>query len=409
MNPRSLTIGQMREAVEALNANGGNQVKAALQLGLARQSFQNRIAQATQLGLTGSAKDLTAEEVLTREVRDLKAQIALIKRENETAESIRRTIFDLAERPPDPPEWLMREGRPGRRGAPITIWSDWHWGEAVHKDQVGGVNEFNPQIARKRVRTLVQNTSDLCFHHMGRANQKYPGIVICLGGDMMTGDIHDELRENSWATPQQSVNELTDELAAAIDNMAGKFGNVFLPCVIGNHGRGTLKPRAKNRVFTSHEWVIYCNLERHFRGTKHIRFQISAETDAHFKMYGHRFLLTHGDALGVKGGDGLIGSLGPVMRGAFKVGRSEAQIGRDFDTLLMGHWHQLMYPPGVVVNGAFIGYSEYSRIVLRARYERPSQALFFVHPEQGLTATWPVYLERRQLATEDKNWITWAG
>jgi hypothetical protein len=235
----------------------------------------------------------------------------------------------------------------------------------------------------------------------------YPGIVICLGGDMMTGDIHDELRENSWATPQQSVNDLTDVLASAIDAMATKFGRVFLPCVVGNHGRGTLKPRAKGRVYTSHEWLIYNNLERHFKRTKSVRFFISLETDAHFKIYGHRFLLTHGDALGVKGGDGIIGSLGPIARGAVKVGRSEAQIGRDFDTLLMGHWHQRMAPPGVIANGALIGYNEFARIHLRARYERPSQQLFFAHPEHGLTAMLPIYLEPRRKANEDKEWVAW--
>jgi hypothetical protein len=38
------------------------------------------------------------------------------------------------------------------------------------------------------------------------------------------------------------------------------------------------------------------------------------------------------------------------MRGAIKVGRSEAEIGRDFDTILMGHWHH--YGAGAFVAGA---------------------------------------------------------
>jgi hypothetical protein len=371
---------------------------------------QRRIKQAREANLIQStSEEMPVVEKLRLQVRTLEANIARIHRENDTAEEIRRRIFALAERAPEPPSWLAREGRPGRRGSPVTVWSDWHWGELVYKDQVGGVNEFTADIARKRVRALVQHTVDLCFHHMGRPHQKYPGIVICLGGDMMTGDIHDELRENAWATPQQSVNELTDQLAGAIDNMAAKFGNVFLPCVVGNHGRGTLKPRAKNRVYTSHEWVIYTNLERYFRKSKRIRFQISSDTDAHFKVFGHRCLLTHGDALGVKGGDGIIGSLGPIMRGALKVGRSEAQVGRDFDTLIIGHWHQLMYPPGVVANGALIGYNEFARVMLRARYEPPAQALFFIHPEYGRTAAWPVFVDQRKVSAEDRNWVTWAA
>ena len=343
------------------------------------------------------------------QIVQLKAELAFKQRENDKAEEIRRTIFGLADRSPEPDKtlWLIKGGKSGYRGAPMTIWSDWHFGETVYPNQVGGVNAFDHDIAVNRVNRLVSTTIDLSFNHMGRARSNYPGIVICLGGDLITGDIHDELRETNWATPQQSVNELTDILAGAIDTMAGKFGHVFLPCVVGNHGRGTMKPRMKNRIFTSFEWIIYTNLERYFKRSKHVRFYIPSETDAHFRVFGHRYLLTHGDSLGVKGGDGIIGSLGPIMRGALKVGRSESQIGRDFDTLLIGHWHQYMTPPGVIVNGALIGYSEFSRTALRARYERPTQALWFTHPEHGITASWPVYLEPKQQATDNKEWVSW--
>ena len=53
--------------------------------------------------------------------------------------------------------------------------------------------------------------------------------------------------------------------------------------------------------------------------------------------------------------------LGPIMRGKFKVGRSEAEIGRPFDTLLIGHWHQALMLKGVIVNGALKGFDEYAR------------------------------------------------
>jgi len=112
----------------------------------------------------------------------------------------------------------------------------------------------------------------------------------------------------------------------------------------GNHGRGTLKPRAKNRVprrpGVEH---LLPRLADVFpvviRGSC---FMCRSEADAFFKVFDHRFLLTHGDSLGVKGGDGLIGALGPIARGTLKIGKQAARIGRDFDTLLMGHWHAYM-------------------------------------------------------------------
>src|SRR5262249_43643226 len=118
---------------------------------------------------------------------------------------------------------------------------------------------------------------------------------------------------------------------------------------------------------------------------------------------------THGDLLGVKGGDGIIGALGPIMRGALKTSRSEAQIDREFDTLVIGHWHQYLTLPGLIVNNSLKGYDEFARLALRAPYSRPSQALWFSHPEHGITAHWQVYLDKQRLATDNTKLVSWAA
>ena len=354
---------------------------------------------------------LDAQDIIRKKnatISALKSDLVRARRDADTAEEIRRTIFNLSEHDPAPPAWIRAPCKEnGKRGAPITMWTDWHYSEVVRPEQVGGVNAYNAKIAKNRVTKLVNNTIDLCFNHMGRANTTYPGIIICLGGDMISGNIHDELTETNDRTSWQAVNDLTDLLAGSIDQIATKFGHVWLPCVVGNHGRGTLKPRAKNRVYTSFDWSIYTNLERYFKPNKHVKFSIPSEADAHFTVYGHRFMLTHGDALGVKGGDGIIAALGPIARGAFKIGRSEAMIGRDFDTLLMGHWHQQLWLPNAIVANSLKGFDEYAHITLRAPYSRPSQPLFFIHPEQGLTARWEVFLEPRRETQQNKQWLTW--
>ena len=353
-----------------------------------------------------------AQEIIRKknlEIGNRDKLIRDIRRDNDTADTIRQTIFGLAEHDPEPPRWVHSLGGPStHRGGPVTIWSDWHHGEVIDPSQVGGVNKFNAEISKRRAQKLVDTTVDLCFNHMGSASKVYPGIVICLGGDMISGNIHEELAETNDRTSWQSVNDLTDTLAGCIDTMATKFGKVFLPCVVGNHGRATHKPRLKSAVFHSYDWGIYCNLARHFRGNKHVQFMIPNETDARFDVFGHRYLLTHGDNLGVKGGDGIIGAIGPIMRGSIKVHSSEAEIGRDFDTIIMGHWHQYITLPGLIVNNSLKGYDEYARLRLRAKYSRPSQALWFTHPQHGVTAHWQVYLEPKlKRAEASKTWVTW--
>jgi hypothetical protein len=350
-----------------------------------------------------------AEEKTFARVRQLERELKEIKKEQDTAEAIREKIYGLAAQTPKPPKWIdSKRLTIGHPGVPMTMWSDWHWGEVVNRVEVGGVNAFNRTIAKQRLRTLVDSTIDFAFNHM--VKPEYPGIVICLAGDFFTGTIHDDLRETNEGFVFQILSELQDQMAAAITRMADAFGRVFIVAVVGNHGRTTLRPRTKGRVYENYEWNLYCQLERYFRGDRRVQFMIPGEIDAFFSVLGHKFLLTHGDALGVKGGDGIIGALGPIARGTIKVGRSEAQIGRDFDTLLMGQWHTYI-PHGdalaAVVNGTLKGYDEFARLVLRVPYARPSQAIWFIHARHGFTIQAPLYLEDLPRKPSAKEWVSW--
>jgi hypothetical protein len=62
--------------------------------------------------------------------------------------------------------------------------------------------------------------------------------------------------------------------------------------------------------------------------------------------------------------------------------------------------------PGAIVNNCLKGYDEYARLALRAPYSRPSQVLFFVHPQHGITAKWDVFLEGKRTA-ENREWLAW--
>ena len=401
-----LTDTELVETLRIVEAYGPS--KAAVKLGIGEGTLRFRRREAKGRGLTSTTLVSNELDRAKTKLHLAEAELKSIKRDNLTAEEIRETIHGLNAFTPSPPTWLSKKPHVGHTGVPVAFWSDWHWGEKVSREEVGGVNEFNRAIAKQRVQTLVETTIELAKHHM--VKPEYPGIVVCLGGDFISGNIHEELRETNDGPVQQSILEVQEQLIGAINSMADVFGKVFVPCVVGNHGRTTVKPRAKHRVYESYEWNIYCQLERWFAKDARITFHVPSETDAHFRIYGHRFMLTHGDTLGVKGGDGIIGAIGPIARGATKVGRSEAQIGRDFDTLLMGHYHTYI-PRGdaipVIVNGALKGYDEYARLMLRVPYSRPTQALFFVNEKYGITAQWPVKLERAEKSADHAEWLTW--
>lgn len=367
------------------------------------RQLRTSIREAKSRGLTAATVIVDELPVLRTKVKMLQKELENNKLENNSSAQIRQEIYGLAKQTPSPPKWVMKSHGKGLSGVPMTMWSDWHYGETVSAEEVGGVNFFNKPVANQRIKLLVESIIDLAFNHMTKPN--YQGIVVCLGGDMISGNIHDELRDTQGYI-QKDLLDLQEQLITALSTIADKFGRVFVPCVIGNHGRTTIRPRHKGRAYESYEWNLYHQLERHFKRDKRFQFLIPGETDAYFTVLGHRFLLTHGDTMGVGGGDGIIGALGPIARGAFKVGRSEAQIGRDFDTMVIGHWHTYT-PRGdgipVIVNGALKGYDEYARLAMRIPYTRPSQALWFVHEKYGITAQWQVYLDK--LRKTDNTWL----
>ena len=402
-----LSDAELVTRLQFLKEHGSSNAAAAF-LGIAPSSFKESISQAKARGLTATTKVVDVEGQLKTKLKLMERELAQIKKHNEAAATVRKEIYGLKELTPDPPAWISKLRLPTLPGVPMTMWSDFHWGEKIDKAQVGGVNEFDRDIAKVRFKRLLDITLDLTLHHM--VNPDYPGIVVALGGDIIGGAIHEELRDTNDGYVQQALLEVQEQLIAGLTLLADRFGKVFVPCVVGNHGRTTLKPRAKGRVYESYEWNLYCQLELYFRNDKRIQFSIPGETDAYFSVLGHRFLLTHGDTLGVKGGDGIIGALGPIARGATKVGRSEAQIGRDFDTLLMGHYHTYI-PRGdavpVMVNGSLKGYDEYARLMLRVPYSRPCQALWFIHQRHGVTAQWPIYLDEKRKAADTAQWCAW--
>lgn len=614
-------------------------------------------------------------EILRRsrkEVLDLRRIINGHSEDQLTAEKVRKEILGIAEYSPEPPKWLNVTPGKSTTGIPLLSLGDWHWGETVDRDQVGGINEFNRAIGRERVRRLNEAVIDLCFNHM--TNPSYPGAVIPLIGDFITGNIHEDLAQTNDGPVMWSVNEVENQLIGLILSWKKKFKKLAIVAVPGNHGRNTPKPRINNKIYeclgvetptltrdlrwvpsgdlsvgseilafddlppsvagrrysdgtvtrfermmaptvkitladrtifyatrehrflayygehnasvqwlsaedmltywgkgnkmelanylpvwhedrsyeggflagafdgegclchsgkhedgepfgyqlsynqkdnamlaavktyltrfgfdfsdspdsegkhnitikggfveicrfigtfrpprllakwmsmdvsrkflecksgcriavagvedggeheiasmstsagtyfsggfgshNSYEWLIYCHIEQYFRNDPDVSVYVPNEVDAHFSIFGHRFMLTHGDTLGVKGGDGLIGALGPIARGAMKIGAQQRQIGRDFDTLLIGHFH-FSLPRGdatpVLVNPALMGHNTYAHLQLRVRASDPAQALAFIHPKWGFTAQWKMILDGRRKVKNADPWFVWGG
>lgn len=348
---------------------------------------------------------------LNKRLRELNEKTKRLEEALTAKEESDDFISGIAEVPCDPPAWLndsLDHLLDGRESVPMLLLGDWHYGEVVNPRTSGGY-EFNAEIAEKRIEETVKKTIDMCRTHL--SGLRYPGIVVGLIGDMTSGALHPELAESDEFSAFEAVVRARDLIVATLRTLADEFGKVFVPTAVGNHGRLLdRKPRAKGYAERNTDWLIYRLVQKEFENDPRVQIQIEQAGESVFRVYGKTFLLTHGDRLGSKGGDGIMGALGPIARGAMKTTKSLTSLGIDVDHVIMGHWHQSLYLHSVTVNGALKGPDEYAMAMLRVPAEDPSQTLLMVHPVHGITFRQPIFLkddhcpDRRKSAVSDK-WL----
>lgn len=340
------------------------------------------------------------------EIKRLRKEIKQLHRDDLNNDAYRSILGRMAGAPESPPRWIREPAK--HRGVtaecPVAIWADWHLGEVVRKSEIYHLNEYSPTIADRRIRSLVQSTIRLCRDHHNP--NLYPGLVLNLGGDFVSGALHPELAKTDAESRIESALHGRDILIWAIDALLEHFKRIYIACCAGNHARDSAKPEYKRYVRNSFDWLIYQLLARHYEGRGEIVIDIPDENEVYYRVFNQRYLLMHGDMMGVKGGDGIIGSLGPIARGEVKVGRQASTIGRDFDRLLMGHWHQEITLPRVTVANTLKGFDEFAKNALRAPPSTPSQPLWFVHPQRPQTSYWNVTVEDPKDATVNE-WVSW--
>jgi predicted phosphodiesterase len=353
---------------------------------------------ADNVELLGSAVDVEPEAIVAeltserqrrenaeRRTRLLEAQIADLSATNRDLSEVAGFILEADNRDRAVPEWFAPKSGVSHHATVNLVLSDLHLDEVVRPAEVGGVNAYNRVIAEKRLQRTFVKACELPRDYL--ASLTYDGIVVHLAGDTFSGDIHEELMRTNEATPLESLLYWLDPMVAGLRLLAEEYGKVHVVSVPGNHDRSSRKPVHKGRVVTSFHYVFSRMLEREFRGDERVTWDIPQSPDALTEIYSTRLLTTHGDRF--KGGSGIGGILIPILRGDAKTRQRQQAIGQPYDLLVMGHFHQYVQGPGVLINGSAKGYDEYA-YNMGFGYEPPQQALFLVTPEQGANFHMPI-------------------
>lgn len=287
------------------------------------------------------------------------------------------------------PAWLTPKRRTKKHHAtPLLMLSDLHLDEVVEEAEMDGLNAYNREIAEARLREVVNSTAKLVRNYV--AGVEIDGIVVAFLGDLITGDIHEELARTNESPVPASIVHWVPLLASALTYLADEFGKVFVPCVDGNHDRTQKRTPKKQRAESSFAWIIYNWLADSLRDDPRITFSITPAAEQVITVYNTNFLLSHGDSFRSQGG---VGGLYPsLLKWLLRRHQVYGQAGRPWDYALIGHWHQLLWGRDFVVNGSLKGYDEYAKDG-GFGFERPQQALFIVTPENGIVQRMPVFAD----------------
>jgi hypothetical protein len=318
--------------------------------------------------------------LLRKDNQKLRARVDELKlalgEDEEYFESIKKTLMSIEPLPSvsyDPPE----DGGVGSGLSAVMVFSDWHIGEYTDSDEVEGFNSFSWAIAQKRAFYLTRKFVNWVAVQR-RAATINEAVIIC-DGDLISGDIHQELQvTNEWPVPVQNV-KAAFLLAKCVSEIAPHFDKVRVEFMTtDNHSRRTKKPQSKQSGLNSEGYVIAYLMQERLRDIPNVQMNIYTRIKALVNIQGFPFLVEHGNSIRGWAGIPWYGADRSVAREA-KARRMMPK--KNFYKCLIGHFHQPMKTPDYIVNGSLSGTSEFDHG--QGRHADPCQIAFLVHPKYG--------------------------
>jgi hypothetical protein len=320
-------------------------------------------------------------ELATVKVR-YRAALAQIDRERERADAIAGLAGIKA-----------KAATPGRltksvKGAATVIvaLSDWHVEERVDPATVNGLNDYDLDVADKRIAELSERFATLLEHQ--RQLVKVPRVVVWLGGDFLSGHIHPDTAELAQLPPLAATRWAGERIRGFLDMVAEMADEVVVATNSGNHGRSTEKLRIGTELDHSFEQHLYLTLAGQ-EARKNVRWQVGQGYLNVVDLDGFRVRFHHGHAVSYGGGvGGITIPTNKAIAAWDKIDRA--------DLTVFGHWHQFSWLRAgrYVSNGSVIGHSAYATRI-KASYEPPCQAFITVDHKRGeVTDAKPIFCDR---------------
>ena len=325
---------------------------------------------------------------------DLEAQVEMLQKKSAAVEALTEVFSTAVRQLPklkiDPlPREVDDDLDPEEA---LVHFSDVHVGAEVSAEQTGGLGSYNFEaFLRRKARAVHALRSILRY-----TPNPIPRFHVVLGGDIIEGGTIFRGQQRQICLPVvKQVTFAYEHFADLIRTLAEMFPEVVVSCVVGNHGR--LGQKGEFAPTDNLDWLLYWFLQERFAGVENVRFNIPDTWWMVLEVNGWKFHVSHGEdfrawaGIPFYGAQKYKGRLREMLRESFASATGERA---DFDYLLVGHHHEMADFGNILMNGSWVGGSEFSVKQLQCG-GLPYQTLIGVHERQGIA--W-----RRALVLEDR-------
>jgi len=280
-----------------------------------------------------------------------------------------------------------RKAKATKGGATVIVaLSDWHVEERVDPATVNGLNDYDLEVADRRIAELAERFAALLEHERQLVTVDH--VVVWLGGDFLSGHIHEDTAEMAQLAPLAATRWAGERIRGFLDMVAGMARRVTVATNSGNHGRSTPKLRVGTELDHSFEQDLYLRLSAEERQAN-VQWQVGTGYLNVVDLDGFKVRFHHGHAVSYGGGVG--GITIPTNKAIAAWDRIDRA-----DLTVFGHWHQFSWlrSSRYVSNGSLIGHSAYATRI-KASYEPPCQAFVVVdHGRREVTKALPLFCDR---------------
>ena len=274
------------------------------------------------------------------------------------------------------------------QAVPLIQFSDWHVEERVDRHTTHGKNEYNPDIARKRVEILTENTIKLI--HKEQQNVIIENLFICLGGDMINSFLHEHDVQENYMSPIEACKFAKELICKSLATIAEYSGvkHIDVMCIRGNHPRLTKKMISNIDYKMNLEAMIYDTVKQDRLMREDIfTWHIPQSEFGYIDIGGKTIRNFHGHQVNYKGGIG--GITIPLIK---YIMRLNDTIKADYTTMHHFHTLDMIGACNTSINGSLVGFNSYA-MQLGAKFEEPKQAFQLLDTKRGFTVRTPIHCQ----------------